>query len=91
MRAIRLAYELAPSCDRYSQTGWSDKASHLELQSPENLVALLAPRDKNALLMQGMKDSSLRQLWWLTNMRFKARNRALTQGDIKNEGTPGCV
>ena len=34
-----------------------------KIQSPENIAALMAPRDENALLMQRMEDSSLRQLW----------------------------
>jgi hypothetical protein len=38
-----------------------------------------------------MEDSSLRQLWRLTNMLFKVRNRALTHKDVKNEGTSGDV
>jgi hypothetical protein len=48
-----------------------------EMKSPENLAALVAPRDEKSLLMQRMEDSSLRQLWRLTNMLFKVRNRAL--------------
>ena len=60
------------------------------MQSPENLAALMAPRDENALLMQRMEDSSLRQLWRLTNMLFRVRNGALTLRDVKNEDrTPG--
>ena len=41
--------------------------------------------------MQRMEDSSLRQLWRLTNVLFKVRNGALTQRDVKNEGTSGDV
>jgi hypothetical protein len=36
-----------------------------------------------------MEDSSLRQLWRLTNVLFKVRNGALTHRDVKNEGTSG--
>ena len=56
-----------------------------EMQSPENLAALVAPQDEKSLLMQRMEDSSLRQLWRLTNMLFKVRNGALTLRDVKNE------
>ena len=49
-----------------------------KLRSPENIAALMAPRDENALLMQRMEDSSLRQLWRLTNILVKVRNGALT-------------
>jgi hypothetical protein len=38
-----------------------------------------------------MEDSSLRQLWRLTNVLFKVRNGALTQRDVINEGTSGDV
>ena len=62
-----------------------------EMKSPENMAALVAPRDDKSLLMQRMEDSSLRQLWRLTNMLFKVRNGALTPKDVKNEGTSGDV
>jgi hypothetical protein len=38
-----------------------------------------------------MEDSSLRQLWRLTNVLFKVRNGALTHKDVKNEDRPGDV
>jgi hypothetical protein len=41
---------------------------HDRVRSPGNIAALMAPRDENALLMQRMEDSSLRQLWRLTRM-----------------------
>jgi len=59
------------------------------VRSPENRAALMAPQDENALLMQRMEDSSLRQLWRLTNVLIKVRNGALTQKDVKNEGRSG--
>jgi hypothetical protein len=57
----------------------------------ESLAARMAPNDENALLMQRMEDSSLRQLWRLTNTLVKVRNGALTQRDVKNEDRPGDV
>jgi flagellar hook-length control protein FliK len=62
-----------------------------DMQSPENLAAMMAPQDEKALLMQRMEDSSLRQLWRLTNVLFRVRNGALTPRDVKNEGTSGDV
>ena len=62
-----------------------------EMESPENLAALTAPRDEHALLMQRMEDSSLRQLWRLTNMLLRVRNGAVTLRDVKNETTSGDV
>ena len=41
--------------------------------------------------MQRMEDSSLGQLWRLTNVLFKVRNGALIHRDVKNEGTSGDV
>ena len=61
------------------------------MQSPESLAAMMAPQDENALLMQRMEDSSLRQLWRLTNVLFKVRNGALTRRDVKNEDRPDYV
>jgi hypothetical protein len=52
---------------------------------------MMAPQDENALLMQRMEDSSLRQLWRLTNVLFKVRNGALTRRDVKNEDRPDYV
>ena len=62
-----------------------------EMQSPENLAALTAPRDEQSLLMQRQEDSSLRQLWRLTNMLFRVRNGGLTLRDVRNEATSGDV
>jgi hypothetical protein len=60
-------------------------AEHLDaMESPENLAALTAPQDEKSLLMQRMEDSSLRQLWRLTNMLFRIRNGVLTCRDVKN-------
>jgi hypothetical protein len=51
----------------------------------------MAPSDENAMFLQRMKDSRLRQLWRLTNTLIKVRNGALTHKDVKNEGTSGDV
>jgi len=48
------------------------------IHSPENIAALMAPRDENSLLMQRYEDSNLRQLWRLTNILAKVQNGALT-------------
>jgi hypothetical protein len=45
----------------------------------------VAPNDENAMFLQRMEDSSLRQLWRLTNVLFRVRNGALTHKDVKNE------
>ncbi len=49
-----------------------------KVRSPENIAALMAPRDESALLMQRMEDSNLRQFWRLTNILVKIQNGALT-------------
>jgi hypothetical protein len=38
-----------------------------------------------------MEDSSLRQLWRLTNMLFRVRTGGLSLRDVKNEDRPGYV
>jgi len=48
-----------------------------EARSPENIAALMAPRDESSLLMQRMEDSNLRQLWRLTDILVKVRNGEL--------------
>ena len=62
-----------------------------EMQSPESLAAHITPQEDKSLLMQRMEDSSLRQLWRLTNVLFRVRSGALEQRDVKNEGTSGDV
>ena len=61
------------------------------MQSPENLAALTAPQDEKSLFMQRMEDSSLRQLWRLTNMLFRVRAGGLSLRDVKNEDRSGHV
>ncbi|MGA3168915.1 MAG: hypothetical protein ABSF14_22670 [Terriglobia bacterium] len=51
----------------------------------------MAPNDENAMFLQRMEDSSLRQLWRLTDVLFKVRNGALTHKDVKNEDRPDYV
>ena len=53
-------------------------AAHDKIRSPENIAALMAPRDDRALSVQKMEDSNLRQLWRLTNILVKIRDGALT-------------
>jgi len=51
----------------------------------------MAPNDEKAMFMQRREDSSLRQLWPLTNVLFKVRNGALIHKDVKNEDRPDYV
>ena len=51
----------------------------------------MAPSDENAMFVQRMTNSRLRQLWRLTNTLIKVRKGALTHKDVKNEGTSGDV
>jgi len=56
-----------------------------EMQSPESLAALVAPQNDVALLAQRVEDSTLRQLWRLTNMLFRIEKGMEKQRDVKNE------
>jgi hypothetical protein len=51
----------------------------------------MASTDENAMFLQRMKDSRLRQLWRLTHTLIKVRNGALTHKDVKNEDRPDYV
>jgi hypothetical protein len=51
----------------------------------------MAPSDENAMFVQRMTNSRLRQLWRLTNTLIEVRKGALTHKDVKNEGTSGDV
>ena len=51
----------------------------------------MASTDENAMFLQIMEDSRLRQLWQLTNTLINVRNGALTHKDVKNEDRPGDV
>jgi hypothetical protein len=55
------------------------------VKSPENIAALMAPKDQNALLMQRMEDSNLRQLWRLTNILMKVRRGGLDLDDLSTK------
>jgi hypothetical protein len=55
------------------------------VKSPENIAALMAPKDQNALLMQRMEDSNLRQLWRLTSILMKVRRGGLDLYDLTPE------
>ncbi len=56
-----------------------------QVRSPENIAALMAPKEENAMLMQRMEDSSLRQLWRLTNILLKLRKGALNPTEMDHE------
>jgi hypothetical protein len=71
--------------ESYRVLCWQLARQAEKVRSSENLAALMAPRDQNALLMQRMEDSNLRQLWRLTNTLIKVRKGALTKKDVKNE------
>jgi hypothetical protein len=45
----------------------------------------MAPKEEDAVLMQRMEDSSLRQLWRLTNILVKVRKGALDLKDLDRE------
>jgi len=49
------------------------------------IAALMAPKEENALPMQRMEDSSLRQLWRLTNILVKVRKGGLHPTEMGHE------
>ena len=57
-----------------------------ESRSPECIAALMAPREENAMLMQRMEESSLRQLWRLSRI-FWMIKRQTDEGEIPENAT----
>ncbi len=72
---------LDPVTARYGETRNLFVKTLEQMKSPENIAALMAPKDENAMLMQRVEDSTLRQLWRLTNILMKVRKGALTLTD----------
>jgi hypothetical protein len=78
---------LDPLCMHYCQANDMGLEKLDLVKSPENVAALMAPKDQNALLMQRMEDSNLRQLWRLTNILMKVRRGGLDLNDLTPKGT----
>ena len=73
--------ELAAAIDKvvmpYARSRDTLMEEYEKIQSPENIAALMAPRDDRAMFMQRMEDSNLRQLWRLTSILVKVRKGTL--------------
>jgi hypothetical protein len=78
--------ELHELMEAYQSVAWRMARRAEKVHSPENIAALAAPQDDNALLLQKMEDSNLRRLWRLTNTLMKVRQGGLAPKDVKNEG-----
>ncbi len=85
----KLEAVLDPVTTRYGGTRDLFVKTLEQIQSPENIAALMAPRDENAVLMQRAEDSSLRQLWRLTNILMKVRKGVLNLTDSKDSKCSG--
>jgi len=83
--------EVLEAMIHYGRTLELVMAESNKTRSPENMAAMMAPREESSLLMQRMEESSLRQLYRLTNVLIKVRKGALTKKDVKNEGCSGNV
>jgi len=77
----KLEAVLDPVTTRYGETRDLFVKTLEQMKSPENIAALMAPKDENVMLLQRMEDSSLRQLWRLTNILMKVRKGGLTLTD----------
>jgi hypothetical protein len=71
---------------RYCKVDEAFMKDYENFRSPENIAALMAPRNKNSLLMQRMEDSNLRQLWRLMKM-FSMTKRAPRETDDYESST----
>jgi hypothetical protein len=56
-----------------------------QVRSPENIAALMAPKEENAMLMQRMEDPSRRQLSRPNEILLKLRKRALNPTEMDEE------
>jgi hypothetical protein len=92
-RAVRrqAREQLGRLMESYQTVAWCTTGRADRVRSPENLAALMAPVDSNAMLLQRMEDAHLRRLWRLTNTLMKVRQGGLTPKDVKNEGRSGNV
>jgi hypothetical protein len=52
-----------------------------QIRSPENIAALMAPKDEESMLTHRVEDSRLRHLWRLTSILMKLEKGALTITD----------
>jgi hypothetical protein len=56
------------------------------IRSPENIAALMAPRDESSLIMQRAEDSNLRRFWRLTRIYLMIKDRykdtGTDEGDV---------
>ncbi len=83
--------QLGSLMESYQTVAWRATGQADRVRSPENLAALMAPVDSNAMLLQRMEDAHLRRLWRLTNTLMKVRQGGLTPKDVKNEDRSGNV
>lgn len=73
---------LDPLSTHYAQVNEIGQDRFDLVKSPENIAAMMAPKDQNTLLMQRMEDSNLRQLWRLTDILMKVRRGGLDLHDL---------
>jgi hypothetical protein len=85
--AAREKFEAAldPVTEKYARSQDILMKRFDQVRSPENIAALMAPKEENAMLMQRMEDSSLRQLWRLTDILLKLRKGGLNPTEMDHE------
>jgi hypothetical protein len=69
----------------YLRTGDLLMEMYDKTQSPENIAALMAPKNESAMHMQRMEDSNLRQLWRLTKMFLMIKR---SRGAVEDDESP---
>ena len=83
--------QLGKLMECHQSVAWRMSRDVDRVHSPENLAALMASGDEDALHLQRMEDASLRRLWRLTNTLMKVRQGGLNPKDVKNDDRPGNV
>jgi len=66
----------------YLKTGDLLMEIYDKARSPANIAALMAPKDENAMFIQKMEDSNLRQLWRLTKMFLMIKR---SRGEVEED------
>ena len=79
----------APSAE---MAAWQFAHEAERARSAENLVALMAPEDRQSVNLQRSEDSCLRRMWRLINAFGKVRQGILENKKINNlRSKPECI
>ncbi len=82
----KIRARLHPMMEGYRTAAWVTTSEANKTHSAENLAALMAPGDTQALLLQRREDADLRRLSRLADTLMKVRQGRFSHEKTKNEG-----